>query len=1196
MAATLQDSKGYIWIGTQTGLQRYDGKRFTTYFADIRDPEALQSDWINTIYEDSKHRLWIGSSVTGPCILNRSTGKVYNFNLQLPPGAKRINGVWQFLEDRKGTIWLSAFDGYYQLDEATQQFKPVNDLLRMGNNSLPSTIAMDKAGNLWFATTSGVKMLESATQKLFDKNNNPGQLAVLNLQEAVSSIVFDDQYIWVGCGFNSRLYRYTKATNKLKVYVFNRLEGLKQATQPVQNEFIGALFICSNGNLLVPLLSRGLAVYNYKNDSFTIINHASNSAHGLHLERNTYSSLTLNEDKEKNIWVSSDAGINLFNLEKPRFITYGFPESNAANILPASEVSDLLQTSDGDVYISYYYAAGGITRMDKDLNFKKRYFYYDHRQIDPANNQLWNLFQDHDGMIWSPNQAGNILLLNPLTNQVNLLKDSLLRGSINQIQQDDEKNIWLAHQRKGLLKIDAVTKRVTSYTGFVKSVLSQGKRVMCLLPDNDKIWVGTILNGLQLFDKKSGTFTAAYMMDERDIHSISNNNVTGILPFSRDTLIIATQGGINIFDKNKKTFTTIFSKDGLPNNLVQALVLDDYKNLWVAFAGGLSKINIQHNRITNYDENDGIIDKRFNNRFLRLQDGRLAIGASKSFLVFNPAKVLSAKMPDDVTITGFKVFGKPLLIDSFVNSPSPVLLSYHDNSFHIEFSALQFNSPEKLNFFYQLEGIDKAFIRSGDELNAHYNQLPAGKYIFKIKCANREGVFCRNITTLSIYIIPPFWATRWFMAVVIMLLLTGIYIVVKWRERNIRLLETGKTKLQQLTAEKYKTQFESEQISSFFTTSLMNKNDVDDVLWDVAKNLIGKLGFVDCMIYLWNEDKTRMIQKAGYGPKGSLEELEQKHFDVLPGQGVVGAVIQSGEAILIPDTSVDDRYRVDDLRRMSEICVPIKYNEQLLGVIDSEHHEKNFFTRQHLHALTTIATLVAGKIKSIEAEQRLRHQRAELADMNQQLAEVQLAALRSQMNPHFIFNALNSIKKFVIANEPANAEKYLGKFSKLIRTILDNSRTGMVTIEKELQLLKLYLDLEQLRFGTRLTYRIDVDENINVSDIRIPSMIVQPFVENAMLHGIMHREDGGEVVIVFLQHNDWLEIMIEDNGVGREKSVEYKSDQAEPHHSIGIEVATKRLQALKKSTDTPAGITITDLKNAAGIGTGTRVIIAIPVY
>ncbi|MEO6914471.1 MAG: histidine kinase, partial [Chitinophagaceae bacterium] len=253
------------------------------------------------------------------------------------------------------------------------------------------------------------------------------------------------------------------------------------------------------------------------------------------------------------------------------------------------------------------------------------------------------------------------------------------------------------------------------------------------------------------------------------------------------------------------------------------------------------------------------------------------------------------------------------------------------------------------------------------------------------------------------------------------------------------------------------------------------------------------------------------------------------------------------------------------------------------------------FTTQHLQALTTIATLVGSKIVSIEAEQRVMQQKTALAEINQQLAEAKLAALRSQMNPHFIFNALNSIKKFVIANEATNAEKYLGKFSRLIRTILDNSQSGMVTVEKELQLLTLYLDLEQLRFGSKLSYTITIDDEIDGKDIKIPSMIVQPFVENAMLHGIMHLENNGKIDIRFLLHQDWLEITIEDNGIGREKAASYRNERGEAHHSIGIAVATKRLEALKKEDNTPAGIEIVDLGNKAGEGCGTKVIISIPL-
>jgi hypothetical protein len=291
------------------------------------------------------------------------------------------------------------------------------------------------------------------------------------------------------------------------------------------------------------------------------------------------------------------------------------------------------------------------------------------------------------------------------------------------------------------------------------------------------------------------------------------------------------------------------------------------------------------------------------------------IGSEKGFLVFDPSKIAASKIPADVTITGFRVFGETLLVDSLINSNDPVTLSYLRNSFHIELASLQFNASNRVKYFYQLEGIDENWMPVDETHTVHYNQLPSGKFLFKVRCANPDGLFSKNITTLAIRIIPPFWKTWWFIWIMASVFIIVLFVIVKWREKNIKTLEAGKTQLQKLTAENYKAQFESEQISSFFTTSLLNKTDIDDILWDVAKNLIGKLGFVDCMIYLWNDDKTRMIQKAGYGPKGSLEELVKNHFDVLPGQGVVGAVIQSGEAILIPDTSIDQRYRVDDMKR-----------------------------------------------------------------------------------------------------------------------------------------------------------------------------------------------------------------------------------------------------------------------------------------
>lgn len=289
-----------MWFGTQTGLQRYDGKRFITYLADVRDPNAMQSDWVSTIFEDSKNRLWIGSSIAGPCILNQGTGKVYNVNLHLPKGGKKINGVWQFLEDKLGRIWLSAHDGYYRFDEASQQFQPMNAWLNMAQNAAPSTISLDKKGNLWFATTTGIKKLIVQTNTLIDADHNPEQLPIFSIKEAISHITFDDSNnIWVSTGYDKHVYRYSTAGYKIKTYSFYRLQQDLRKGLPPQKEFVGGLFHCSNGLLLLPLLSRGMAIYDYAADSFKVIGASNHISQHLHLQPNTFGSIVFTEDKEK---------------------------------------------------------------------------------------------------------------------------------------------------------------------------------------------------------------------------------------------------------------------------------------------------------------------------------------------------------------------------------------------------------------------------------------------------------------------------------------------------------------------------------------------------------------------------------------------------------------------------------------------------------------------------------------------------------------------------------------------------------------------------------------------------------------------------------------------------------------------------------------------------------------------------------
>lgn len=248
-----------------------------------------------------------------------------------------------------------------------------------------------------------------------------------------------------------------------------------------------------------------------------------------------------------------------------------------------------------------------------------------------------------------------------------------------------------------------------------------------------------------------------------------------------------------------------------------------------------------------------------------------------------------------------------------------------------------------------------------------------------------------------------------------------------------------------------------------------------------------------------------------------------------------------------------------------------------------------------------------NRIKKIRRQVEIREREAgykqreaelqrEVAEFSRQVAEVELAALRAQMNPHFVFNCLNSINTFILLNDPKNASGYLQKFSKLIRKVLDASRSEFISLRDELDTLRYYIELEQMRYGGRFTYQITTQENLPLDAIELPPMLVQPFVENAIWHGLMNRDgNDGMLRLDATQTGNILRIIVEDNGIGRKKAAELKSRSAITHKSHGMQVTDDRIKIINELYNTHAKIVIEDLHDNQGKPTGTRVILTIPV-
>ncbi len=383
---------------------------------------------------------------------------------------------------------------------------------------------------------------------------------------------------------------------------------------------------------------------------------------------------------------------------------------------------------------------------------------------------------------------------------------------------------------------------------------------------------------------------------------------------------------------------------------------------------------------------------------------------------------------------------------------------------------------------------------------------------------------------------------------------------------------------------------EAERAITFFATSLLDQTTVEEVLWDVAKNCIARLHFVDCVVYWLDAGRNVLVQKAAYGPKNPVDFQIFQPIEIPLGQGIVGSVALTGQAERVGDTAKDPRYIQDDARRLSEIAVPILVEGSVLGVIDAEHADKDFFTPRHLKILTTIAALCAHKIARVQVERAFRQTERQLVETNRRIAETRLLALRSQMNPHFVFNSLSSINTFILQNDPERASACLTKFSRLMRHVLVNARGEWVSLRRELEALKLYVELEQLRCDDQFDMELSLDDALNSDAVLVPSLITQPFIENAIWHGLLPLKSRRPLLRVACRTEaDRLRVEVLDNGIGR-AAAQAQSSRLTEHKTHNLTQTAERLHLINEVYPVQAYFTLDDLHDDTGAPAGTRVV------
>ncbi len=788
----LQDDKGFFWLGTLNGLQRFDGKRFITYRHNPNDTTSLAGNQVTSLMQDNKKRLWMSAGVTTggyPCIFNPVKRNFKKIPVDYP--AKGLLYIQSIFQDSKGQIWMvTGVDGLFVLDTFKNIFKKYTTVWPEFFSDVWNMHEDKQTGRYWLETDKGIVLYDPKLKQYYHQKNNPEFL------QCFKDTIFCTKAHSLYLDYNSVLW----ATDRTKngAHISYRYDTKKNVLAQTNNHsgWIYRYFTDVSG--ITWGYGNILGRYDSTLNRFVEIPNNKNLINGIDFSfiANLY------QDRDNGLWAMSDLALYSFNPSLQYFTTQT-PYSAAFGKLREG-MHGFIETNDGHI-IAMNSGGDGLYFYDTVFNEISPLYGFNTKTF--KDDKLYGAFcgiQDSKGIIWIGCASGRIIQLNPVTKKAITLKRPEFeeaRGLISSIVEDRQGNIWFGtHNNNG--KSYILVKWYRKTNSFKKIILvSKGKGesswIFCLLAgQHNDLWIGTSEDGLMRLDITTEKITEQFLHDEKNAMSIgSNEMITNMTFLNADSMAMATSLGIDIFNLKKNEFSHIGETDGLSSDGVYSLINDGKNNLWFTLLDGIAKISLDDKRIHRYNARDGITHENFNyNSVKRLSNNTIVFGSTLGFVYFNPGKIKEKVVPADVQISGFRIFNRSLSVDSLFEKENKIRLSYSQNYFSIQFASIVNNMNDEPNYYYMLEGIDKDWV-NGDNLEAIYTYLPGGKYNFKVKCISPDGVPSKSITSFTIYIRPPFYNTWWFYLLCIAFISSGIYFIYKQRINKLLAVEKVRTKV-----------------------------------------------------------------------------------------------------------------------------------------------------------------------------------------------------------------------------------------------------------------------------------------------------------------------------------------------------------------------------------------------------------------
>jgi ligand-binding sensor domain-containing protein/two-component sensor histidine kinase len=770
---TYQDAKGFIWVGTANGLQRFDGSKFIQLSSEKSDRSLLVSNLTQIIPIDSSS-IWLCFPLRQEFgIFNTTTFKYTRIAVESPDILVSKN-EFKLWKDSYGEVFLSV-NSHAMLHYSKKKNMFVDDnyfKFPKGWVSTQSFFEDTVKHQYWFpCLNNGLAVFDKRSGQMFTSKNNPKNIPHLNIKKitpGTTDVYIDrNRRFWIFNWPDGVHYkRCFDSTGK----ELHDTVGLN--TNPDYSEMRS--FYETKKGLLWMYGTNALFNYDKNEHRFFMYDHAGASSTGIQFKY-VYQVM---EDHDGSVWVSTDNGLY---FTSPGSGTYGVVDMLFDTKSGGLEFTDILELKSGGYWLSTW--GKGIYTLDKNLVRHENNIYNNMPSVGDVRwvqyRQAWALYQHTDGKVWIGCQAGNYMVHDIATQKTKYLYAPETKGwTIRYITGDKKGNIWLGTFGGGLLK----------YDGKKMSIAQQlGSNITKILVDNEGLlWLACENNGIFCVSGDGSKIIHHYTSDTKENKLFVNTGKD--IEQLDDSTIVFGAGAMNFINKKTGNVHWLTFDEGLPSNTIQRIRVDASGYLWMITLNGLCRYNPVTKRVTSYGRKDGITLAHLTNEAdYFCSDGFVMFAGGNALMVFKP-DVFENKQPPDVMITDFKLFNTYVSVDSLLSLPK-VQLTSGQNSFSIYFAALSYLQREKLTYYYKMTGIDKDWIKGDRQNFINYSLLPPGTYTFSVYCEDIDGTRSKNITELTIHIKPPFWRTYAFMVICIVLIGVCVYMIDRLRVNKLLAVE-----------------------------------------------------------------------------------------------------------------------------------------------------------------------------------------------------------------------------------------------------------------------------------------------------------------------------------------------------------------------------------------------------------------------